>query len=187
MPASVDTLRWALLEIKELSKRPQTLTKGHRIGSLALSMLVETTAYTACVSPMAHYMSKKPQLNGFQWSVTAGFVFGVCLALAALVGFLFRGGPVFRIMGIEVCHPNGRPASRLRCAWRNSVAWSLFFLTLILGWYTGMIPILSRSQSYIVSLEMVVGLILVVFVVDAIRNPDRASQDVISGTCLVPN
>src|SRR5581483_7097255 len=50
--------------------------------------------------------------------------------------FLTRGGLSWRIAGLALVRPDGRPASRLQCAWRAVLVW--FPLTALLALSAGL-------------------------------------------------
>jgi hypothetical protein len=132
----------------------------------------------------------------------------VCLSLPAVMGFAFRGGPVFRFMKIVVLHQDGQPASRLRCAWRNFLAFAgcLYFYSVI-GAFNAKMLVSMWSGSYSPA-EMfrfdnanpALGglllfslcsseILLVVFIAGAIYalvRPQRGLQDLLAETRLVP-
>ena len=45
------------------------------------------------------------------------------LIVPTILGYLFRGGPVFHWMGVQVCNAKGLPASKLVCAIRAAISW----------------------------------------------------------------
>jgi hypothetical protein len=127
----------------------------------------------------------------------AGFAFGSLLAWQALWAawaFLWRGGLTYRMMDIALVRADGRPASRLQCAWRALLVWApvagLLALSVWLdlrywsAWEQGEAPgwlLALASASWYAAL-----LLLAVWVVLALWRPARTLHDRLAGTYLVP-
>lgn len=111
--------------------------------------------------------------------------------ITVFTGFLFKGGPTARLLGIDIIKMNGKYPSRLRCFIRTFVVWipGLFLLfacdrELNLAQslrYFGAIkgPNFYSSFFYIGVMLLVIGIIW------NLINPERGLQDRIAGTCLI--
>jgi hypothetical protein len=120
-PATAETLAWARAQLELMAHRPAVLRWDHRLATLAVSASTEQTVYVT--------VAWMPALVLAAWPTQPG---GLTVALAALtgllapwaVGYWLWGGPVFLLTGVQVRLRNGQPAGRLRCAWRNLLAWA---------------------------------------------------------------
>ena len=48
---------------------------------------------------------------------------GAAMLLPAILGYIFRGGPVFHFMGYHICNNRGEPANKVICAVRAALSW----------------------------------------------------------------
>ena len=97
-------------------------------------------------------------------------------------------------MGLSLLRSSGRPALRIQCAWRALVVWvpvvGLLMLSALLDllpWANG-VPNSDFGWTYWLSwLCWILALALLpVYVVLAIRFPERSLHDRLAGTYLVP-
>jgi hypothetical protein len=108
--------------------------------------------------------------------------------------FLSRGGLSYRLTGIALVRADGRPASRLQCAWRALVVWAPVTALLVLAcwldtrYWSAWEPntpnrwmLAAASASWYAA----VGLLLA-YVGLALWRPTRAPHDRLAGTYLVP-
>jgi hypothetical protein len=131
----------------------------------------------------------------------------VALGMPAVSGFVFRGGPVFRLMQIELRRRDGQRVSRWRCAWRTLLAWAPLTLPYsMLGIVTARLlasvrdvppgqtpaPIATFGPgegiylfSAICGGEFLAFWFLVGAIV-AVVSPRRGLQDLLAGTRLTP-
>jgi uncharacterized RDD family membrane protein YckC len=119
--------------------------------------------------------------------------FAAWLSVWVVAAFLARGGVTFALTGIRLVYSDGRRASRLRCAWRALLAWApvagLILLAVWLDvwhlshWREG--PAVWVSWLAVVAWWLVLG-VLVLYLVLALRSPDRGWHDRLAGTWLVP-
>jgi hypothetical protein len=115
-------------------------------------------------------------------------------ALAALSALAFRGGARHRLTGVEVVRLDGRPAGRLRCAWRALVAWAPPFALLVAaryledtywrGWAPGADATLTTIT--VPALQVLAYALIALFLLVAVLQPARGLHDRLAGTCLVP-
>lgn len=186
-------LRWARERLQTLTDRAGDLTWDERLGILAVSSGTELTIFYTIVSCLVWLVASAglPSIQTVLVPILAGA--GVCAAM----GFGFRGGPVFRFAGVDVVRSGGRPAGRLRCAWRNLVAWlpalALYTSTL---WFV-LFSVTMRSGSTGASTPdafALLGTALLVLlgtvahlggVLIAVLSPQRGLQDLLSGCYLV--
>jgi hypothetical protein len=186
-------LAWAVGQLRELTRRRAELRWDDRLGILAVTAGLEYTFFWLTgllVSLAVWYCGGLP----FELRMLPALAFDV--ALPAILGFWWRGGPVFHFLGIEVRRPDGRPAGRLRCAWRNVVAWVpliSFNAVLPIFMLTGLgvsEPEMSGPIMMAVALLGCGGACVELFalggVLYAILSPRRGIQDLLAGTCLVP-
>ena len=113
-------------------------------------------------------------------------------ALGMLSAAFFRGGLLFRLLGVGVVDASGRETSRVRASVRATIAWSPFlildipvFLVLRTMEQSGAFP---RGPWLPVPWLVFVGLPAAVLATVAwsARDPRRGLQDRLAGTHLVP-
>jgi serine/threonine protein kinase len=115
-------------------------------------------------------------------------------AMCVLSALAFRGGVRFYPLGIDVVRLDGRPAGRLRCAWRALAVWALPFGLLIAArliedsfwktWTPG--SDLTVTTIVVPSLQLLALAVLVGSAAAAVACQERAIHDRLAGTCLVP-
>ncbi len=108
--------------------------------------------------------------------------------------FLTRGGISYRLTGIALVRGDGRPATRLQCAWRAFLVWAPLTGLLVLSfwleqrywslWQAGSSP--RWLFSLAAAVWYAVLLLLVVYVLLALLRPARTLHDRLSGVYLVP-
>jgi hypothetical protein len=192
-PAEAGTLAWAVQSLRDLTGRKATLRWDDRLGILAVTAGTEYTFYWlvgVLFSLLFWSVTDWPLL----WRALPALVLDV--ALPAAVGYWLRGGAVFRALGIEVRRSDGRPAGRLRCAWRNVVAWAplTFFnavLPLFLNMSGSMEPDTAGGAAWILVLLFSCGGLCIEFLaiggaIYSVVQPQRGIQDLLAGTRLVP-
>jgi hypothetical protein len=198
------TLAWAAEQLRAQADRPATLRWDDRLGVLCVSMGTEFNAVTLACGAAGWLAAQFDSIALPVWMFLAPLA---ALALPVAATYAFRGGPVFRLVGIEVRRRDGAPAGRWRCAWRGLLAWGGFvwFYTLI-AWigvkamssvsqptadgaagplltFTQdqmwwALPSICCSESLI--LASAAGLLV------AVLSPSRGLQDFLAGTRLVP-
>jgi hypothetical protein len=113
------------------------------------------------------------------WAVL--FIFPVAWVIGAAV---LRGGVSMLLTGITVVRADGRRAYRRQCAVRTALVWLPVTVLLAASvWFQ--VYRFDRPVLY-VSLWLAAVVLLPVYVVIALRDPDRAPHDRIAGTFLVP-
>ncbi len=136
-PKTVETLQWAEEQLQSRSNSISNLTWDGRLGVLSATLGIELVLYSL-VSSVAY-------LACFFFvpaSITYCFSIGLTLSLVLPVLFSWRwcGGPVFQVMGIEVCNLKGEKASGLICSIRSIISWTPIF---------AIIGIVVLSQLYL--------------------------------------
>jgi uncharacterized RDD family membrane protein YckC len=191
-PPTQETLDWAVAQLRELIERSAMLRWDDRLGILGVVMATEYTFYWTVglmIAMLSWHLTDDTALR-----LLAPFIFD--LFAPALLGFWLCGGPAFWFLGIEVRRPDGQLASRLRCAWRNVVAWiPLILFNGSLPFFMNMQPKTYGPQSLTPQeLAMVIlscsGSCLMFFailgLIYGIVRPQRGVQDLLAGTCLLP-
>jgi uncharacterized RDD family membrane protein YckC len=201
-PDSRETLDWATGLLRELCERPGVLRWSDRLVALGVTMGAEYSFYNAAASVLVYCVFRL-----FEFSLVESLLVAASIAivLPAVMAWLLRGGPVFHFIGISVRLRDGRPAGRLRCAWRSMLAWFPLMLTFAIN--IAVLPsvasmqvrgrtnpnetaqeILSREELLLIASAMP-SLILLIFslgLVYAVLHPNRGIQDLLSGTRIVP-
>jgi hypothetical protein len=150
----------------------------------------ELAKATALVEPLIHRASFRAfgEWGPFLPLVMAFASLGVFLWLEALASviaaLIFRGGPLWSAFGIIPVNSKGKPASRLRFAWRQSVAWSSFLAAPIL---IGLIVAANAKVGIeaAIALAVVCGLVLLALIVTSTFLCKRSLPDRLAGTWLV--
>ncbi len=193
-PGDRETLAWAVEQLRDLSQRPAVLKWDYRLATLAVSLGTELSLYMALAFGAGYYAWG---LSGLPVVVRAALVVVAVLLVPAVLGAWPRGGPVFWFTGVAVCRADGRPAGRLRCAWRNVLAWTpltipycilggcFLFLTAHSGQSFAPSKLAFTLLGLICCAELL-GLVGVVGAVYAVVRPQRGIQDFLAGTRLVP-
>ena len=102
------------------------------------------------------------------------------LAWTLWAGF-FRGGMSLRMMGLRLVRRDGRPASRLQCAFRTLLVWLPLTLVLLL---TNLL--FKEHSDYSVTVWFCAVGLLAAYLYIALLYPTRALHDLLAGTWLVP-
>lgn len=184
-------LAWAKERLLQLTDRSGDLSWDERLGVVAVSSGTEMTVLYAAACCLAWLVSfaQLPTSWSFLAAVAATSV------LPAGMGFCFRGGPVFRFTGVNVVQKRGEPAGRLRCTWRNLVAWlpAIASYTSIM-WFVMHAASLGDATTEATTPFAVLWLALVMIVGNllhlggalfAVLSPHRGIQDALAGTYLV--
>jgi hypothetical protein len=130
------------------------------------------------------YLPKPP--GRMAWLEVSDYAVGGLVLMAVfslLTGLLFRRGPMFRVLGVEVVTRNGLPAGRWLIFVRAMLAWlPLFVLVAIPN------AVVSRQLAipYLHSLKPVLLILFLGGAIYAVLRPDRGLQDRLAGTWLVP-
>jgi len=184
-PATSETLNWAVEQLRSAIHRPAELKWDDRLGVLAVSMWLEFCSYVPLVMVSTWFVSG---WIGRADLFVAGALAAILLLVPAAMGYAFRGGPVFRLTGIEVVRADGRPAGRWRCAWRSLVAWlpTVVFYVMVGTWArrTGAIVDFSLLMALLGSEFLAVGSLI--GVAYAVARPQCGVQDLLAGTRLAP-
>ncbi len=176
-----DAMTWACERLRALVEAPGELRWDERLGMLCVSAGIELTLYGGMIAGTASLL--KGRLG--DWRVLSAWLVAALL-LPAIVAWFSRGGPLFRLMGLEVRRANGRPAGRLRCAWRGLIAWLPFALLyaqsavaatsggneVILG------EVLLSCSAFLVAVFIPIGIAW------SLLRPAAGLQDLLAGTRL---
>jgi uncharacterized RDD family membrane protein YckC len=119
-----DQLSAVRLQLESLSIGFTPIGRSLRLGHLLVGQFVATLATMSIIlAVQLAYAAHKLPPYGLEMVVVAldlVLLFVVGLPSIALA-WMFRGGPALRLFGIQVLDARGRPASRLRCAWRAAL------------------------------------------------------------------
>jgi uncharacterized RDD family membrane protein YckC len=191
-----ETLDWAERQLQEASQRTSTLGWDDRLGVLAVSICTELTVYsTISFTPAIIVATAFPGVSLLRMSVVAAG----SLLLPFLASFVFAGGPVFRLTGIQVRDRQGRLVSRARCGLRGLVAWGPCVLNyVLLGSCLAVLLELQASNQHtdpkavLAATAPLVGagfalIAQAVGALVAIVSPRRGIQDMLVGTRLIPS
>ena len=194
--ASLEAIQWFGQRVRTLETQPLRISWDDRLGVLAVSFNVESSAYYMIVSALAIAMC----LVDAPILATAALLTVFAMTLPCGLGWFFSGGPVFAFTGIQLRSVrDGSVAPRWRSAWRNFVAWApatvgYALLGLVSAHQTlntlgAAIPPeqLTMAVYGVCTLFGLLGL-LVQFsgALLSIARPERALQDVLSGVYLSP-
>jgi hypothetical protein len=119
--------------------------------------------------------------------------FLMVLAIFIAWAFLWRGGLTFRMFGLSLVRADGRPAGRLRCAWRAMLFWAPVAALVVgsvsvecLHWLRWQ-PDGDVYLAWLAWLLWWAGMALFpLYAVLAVRSPTRSLHDRLAGTYLVP-
>ena len=103
--------------------------------------------------------------------------------VAAGLAFLTRGGPLLHLFAISVQTNRGQRAGRLRCLLRTLVAWSPALLWPVAVSVSGLSLFTARLLWLTATLPVALFLLEMISMV---LRPERAIQDRVAGTVLVP-
>jgi hypothetical protein len=184
-PTNRETLRWAIDRLRDLQSGHPVLTWYHRLGALTLSVLEGAAWVTAAI-----WFQRLTGHLGVQPRMRMALTWAVLIVAGIAVGALTRGGPAFQLSDIVIVTMTGRPASRLRCTIRYLVAWVPVMAVLVLrpsimDWKAlGPFDVIGMFSYTLLELGAIAGCIDVCFSIWI--QPDRAVQDRLVGTRLVP-
>lgn len=123
-PKTVETLRWAEEQLHSRANSISNLTWDGRLGVLSATLGIELVLYSLVSSVV--YLA-----CFFFIPASSAYCFSVGLALSLILPVLLSwrcsGGPVFHVMGIEVCNLKGKKASGLICSIRSIISWTPIF------------------------------------------------------------
>jgi uncharacterized RDD family membrane protein YckC len=202
-PDGNETLVWAAAQLRESMARAASLNWSDRLVAVGVSTGTEYSFYQI---PLALVMLAMFTVPGITEPIRLGAIFLFALALPAIAGYWTRGGPVFRLLGIDVRRSDGQPAGRGRCAWRNLVAWMPVMVAFSLN--LAVLPVLMKMKqadsatapalagksdyAQLLVLPLVslaasfAGLMNAAGACYAVARPQRGIQDLLAGTRLVP-
>lgn len=202
--ATMETLNWADQELEELEKKTTVLSWDIRLGIMAMTIGTEAISFmivSAGLILVSYYMTS------MVWS--SQLVLGGLLSLILPISLAayFRGGLIFRIMGIQVCEKQGIPASPFKCAVRAALTWFPFValissITLVLIFTDTLAHNMETTEEGTVDFEithnrmlmlsailtmMVTFVISIVGALFAVASPKKGVIDYALGTELIPD
>ena len=198
LPDSQETLRWAADELAASRDRPAMLRWDDRLGMLCGSLGLELSGFFSVTIALFAIVGLLVGVGPTPGVTALGFSYA--LAVPGIVGYCWRGGPVFSLVGIEVRRLDGQRASRWRCAWRNFLSWApvtpmyaTIIALLILGLAeqreTGQ-PARLADLGLLLAVCMLTGVLagFLAFLAAlcSLASPQRGIQDLLSGTYLAP-
>ena len=142
-------------------------------------------------APVAVLASSFMVSNGIPTTISIASAALFSVAPVALVAYLTKGGPAFWLTKTAIRdNKSRRPASSLRCAVRNMVAWfPILVIHSLLGPFTFFSARNVNELTVEISLMGIYVSILILLqfsgMVYAIVKPRRGLQDLLAGTCLV--
>jgi uncharacterized RDD family membrane protein YckC len=120
---------------------------------------------------------------GSEWVPFVAVLLVIPVGLLVVAAAL-RGGVSMLLAGISVVRADGRPATRRQCALRAALVWlPVAGMLLAAAWLQLRVP----ERVYVAAALWLIALALLpVYVVAALKHPDRPPHDRITGTYLVP-
>ena len=201
---TIETLEWANEQLKTLEKKTTSLTWDIRLG--ILSMTIGTEALIFLIVSTGWILASY-YLTAMTWSFQ--LILGALLSLVLPMGLAayFKGGLIFRVMGIQVCEKSGLPASPLQNAIRAGISWFPFIalvssVSLLLIFADARAHELSTTEEGTVDFEVTHNRALVMWaiatmfvsmllsfvgVMFSIFSPKRGITDYLLGTRLMPD
>jgi hypothetical protein len=167
--------------------RPTEVTRSRRAAQLILTVLaLNLPGAGLALLLLSPYLALRKiaqgQLGSEEGLPALGFIM-VWPAVWVLWAFLFRGGYAFSRGGLALRRADGRPPSRLQCAWRAFLVWAPVAGMLGLAlWLGDWVP--ERPALYFALYFTAVALLLG-YAVLAILFPTRSLNDRLAGTYLV--
>jgi hypothetical protein len=200
--ADSESLAWAIGELKEQCERPAQMTWHDRFGLLCLTFCVEAWIYAAGGILLAYLVSfgigsvvDLQQQDNWPALLTIVILAPLaCVVFAGVVGYAMRGGPSLWMIGLEIQDRRGRRASRMRCLWRNIVAW---FGWLAVCWAIGIqlganatMTKMGEMYGFIVGVPTAIGAMVGIHIMlfgalATLASTRRGPQDLLAGTQLV--
>jgi len=180
----------------ELAEIPSAWRWDDRIGTLAATLGVE---YGIALTFALIFAPGLPYFFGWGWQLTSAVMVLIGSLAAMIIGASFRGGPVFRLSGVLVRRNKTlEPASLVRCALRNWVAWLPLIISVALGAIMAQQFLLSESAgtqqnsgeftdiaAYSLFAMLPLLLLSTIGLIHAIFFPARGLADLIAGTRLI--
>ncbi len=163
--------------LKILLDAEPEVTRRQRIQHLRLLSLpaVASLSFGVIVLGGTTIEGRDLSLADIMFFVAAPLFFLTVQSVVSLpLVFLFRGGLLFRLNGIDVVTTEGEHASRLRCLLRAAAAWS---------WVWALAAVAFVTAPVVLAILWALCLAGVVCVVWRLR---RSLQDRLAGTFLVP-
>jgi hypothetical protein len=199
-PSETSTLDWAIEELNSLGTGLQELKWDSRLGVLGITIGTEGVIYFVLTSMIfiwvVHFSAVPLSLKYF-----VGMAASLVVPIA--FGAWFRGGLIFKLMGIGVGDKKGKPAGPIRCGIRAAAAWCCQSAAIGGSIIANVIAYQDKETaepgsvaSQLYENDLVLLTVFIVFMLSqlcvilgflfAILSPVRALQDYAAGTRLTP-
>jgi hypothetical protein len=182
------TVAELLRDLSATRERPAEVTRGLRAAQLILigaGLILGHLVTFALLQAFA----------GFEWTTGRSIkTFATLLQFWVLWAILWRGGVGLRLFGLTLVGPDGRAASRLRCAWRAFLVWAPVWLSFIAFRLVMLWVELSFEEELrnrlLGRLGLFWGLTMIalpfVYLALGLWSPQRSVFDRLAGTAVVP-
>jgi hypothetical protein len=125
----------------------------------------------------------------FDWKGALALLFFP--AVWVVWSFWWRGGLALGMLGLELVGPDGRKASRLRCAWRALLVWAPFAGLLALSLWLRALFFGALEEVSALDTAINIGILLafalpLLYAVLALLLPSRGLHDRLARTAIVP-
>ena len=188
----ISTLNWIRARLHQFEKKPSSWGWDDRFGTLATSFGTESSVNYFVVFCLAMALKFGLGMGAFAIVLIA---FPVLSLISFSVGYLFRGGPVFQVCGVEVRNRKNQIASPLVCGVRNFLAWSpsnlfwSFFAALLTTFMIQQQEILGAQFSgaffLVASIAILLtSLIVMIGCLQSLLSPARSIPDYVLGTYI---
>ena len=190
-----DRARWGGFFHQLVAKQvaDQAVQQRARSKSLHPNAITTSAALRTTAGVDVHVLHQKMPGTVFQEIMDyGGFLLGPVLWV--VWAFLTAGGVSYHLTRIAVVRRDGRLAGRFRCAWRALLVWIPVGVLLLVSfrldewywsqWDTAAAPVWALWTS--AGLWYATWLLLLAYVLLALRYPRRSLHDYLAGTCLVP-
>jgi hypothetical protein len=167
-----------------LDRLDPTLSDPSDVGSATVKEVLDWAVAPESGPPLKRHRAAQSSSPWGSEAVGFWVVLGV-IPLCWVVGAaVFRGGLSMALTGLALVRSDGRRAYRRQCAVRTAAVWLPVVALLVASvWLQVYHP--EQVHTYLALWLVAVGL-MPVYVVVALRYPDRPPQDRLVGTTLVP-
>ncbi len=117
---SMETLKWLRDRLDQENRRVSEMTWDSRLGALAFSTAIEWTVIAGLTSLLSWFVLS---YIGYFPLWKPMWCWLVALLGIYIIGGVTRGGPAFKLMGVEIRGNKGELASASQCGLRNVLSW----------------------------------------------------------------